>query len=368
MNTDNNLIPTDITDENKSIILGSCYERKKIGFELFKEWENNQKDNINLLRSITHNIKKKTEDLLSKSQLKFKTITQFLINFSINITKAEDLSNYLKLYSDNNITKDEVYNNINKFNNNFSEFNNKIESFYKIKKELIENKIKKEIKPFETNIKMLYNKIEIIDKKIMASSKQLIDDLSLFTNFYKEISPNNKNKKDILYYSVKFYLSLKALIFTLINYGNIILEIWNSALTLEEKKNTYLQSIFNELFILFGKYISPELHSIFIDFNNEFKNLNIKEVAANYYSIDTILLKEEIDIIRLKIKLEQEKLLKLENIQTFFCNFGSTIKEVKFKYFYVHFWKCFVNKQDVYLYLSIDFNFLSIIISLQSRK
>ena len=180
-------------------VLRSCLERKKIGWETMKGWDENSKHNLQVNKDLIETLFQRIENRLGESYKRYDLIFTFFKGFSLQLKAGSNLTTGLPLFRvDENhyqqdITKEEKEKKepymlaISEFNKEFETFEQKLNKLAKDVPNQVSLKILAEaIRPYENNIKALYVKIDIMKKSLAKNAADTTDKLKVFSKHFSQ--------------------------------------------------------------------------------------------------------------------------------------------------------------------------------------
>jgi hypothetical protein len=244
------------SDQTKEMIIKTCNERKKIGFETLKAWDENTKHNLQVSKEFIEELLNRIEILLEESSQRFSLLSQFLEKLTVQIGSEISLAAKMQLFSLDYETpvesletmprlqlkdKEPMLYTMLEFNREYEVFSNKLrETTSRIKNEIIEKMLGKSIKPYEKTVRQMQSQIQDIKKLLFKRSGRTVDKLKKFGKVFQEglvdQTKARRVRKNIFDSALDFTKSVRSLDITITDFGLLLIALWEQCNILEEKR------------------------------------------------------------------------------------------------------------------------------------
>jgi hypothetical protein len=244
--------------ESKESILQICKQRKKLGFQTLKTWNENTKHELQMSKEFIEELFMRLEVLLNESSKRIITITQFLSQWFINIGTQMKFASNMKLFClDRDQPLDSLYAlpweklqetepmlyAMLELNREYEVFSQKLREVQKrIKKDIIDKYLGKSISPYEKTVKQLKSQSQNTNKLLMKRAQNSIDKLKKLEKTYQDniVDENKKRRvrKNMFDVAFEFAQGVKSVDNSLADFGLLLIANWEQCKALEEKRIT----------------------------------------------------------------------------------------------------------------------------------
>jgi hypothetical protein len=256
MNETENVRELGYSSESSESLLKLCRERKYIGWEKLKAWNDLTRNKIRVSLSFINDLHLRISSLLKQSSDRVDTITKFLEKMSIVLVSEIHLKDHLNLFSMesreemNSLEKikrsgqrenEPILYAMSEFNREYGIFNEKLEDLSKkIKTDIVQHVLKDLV---GSQLEIMNNKMKMfgnLKKTLMKKNNSMIDKIKKLNKTFEESRlPKSRTKRakfnsfDI---ANQFTKSVKHAEFVLSSVGITLVEIWNQCIVLEEQR------------------------------------------------------------------------------------------------------------------------------------
>lgn len=244
------------SNDTKHLILDSCQDRKKLGHETLKAWDENTKHNLQVSRDFIEELLLRIESLLAESSERFSLLTLFLQKLSVRIGSEVSLASKMSLFSLDPRTPVDALETIPRmklkqtepmlhtmleFNREYERFSAKLkESTSRIQNEIVQRILGKSILSYEKTVKQLQAQIQNVKKNLLKRSSRTMDKLKKFGKVFQDgLADRNKGRrvrKNIFDSGFEFTKSVKSVDTAITDFGLLLIALWEQCTTLEEKR------------------------------------------------------------------------------------------------------------------------------------
>ena len=256
------------SSESKEIIKKTCEERKKIGHETLKAWDQNTKHNLQVSKDFIEELLSRIEILLDESSQRFSLLSLFLEKLTVQIGSDVALSTKMQLFSLDDETpvdslesmprmklktNEPMLYTMLEFNREYEVFSKKLrETTSRIKNEIVEKMLGKSIKPYEKTVKQLQSQIQDIKRLLLKRSNRTEDKLKKFGKvFHEGLVDRTKGKrvrKNIFDTAFDFTKSVKSVDIAITDFGLLLIALWEQCNILEEKRLSAIRQALMKFF------------------------------------------------------------------------------------------------------------------------
>ena len=254
--------------ENKEMIKKTCGERKKIGFETLKAWDENTKHNLQVSKEFIEELLSRIEILLTESAQRFDMLSLFLEKLVVQIGSDIQLSSKMQLFSLDDDTpvsslesmprtqlkeKEPMLYTMLAFNREYEVFSKKLrDTTQRVKSEIIEKVLGKTIRPYEKTVKQLQAQIQDIKKLMLKRSGRTEDKLKKLGKVFQEgmvdQTKARRVRKNIFDSALDFTKSVRSLDITITDFGLLLIALWEQCNILEEKRLSAIRQALMKFF------------------------------------------------------------------------------------------------------------------------
>lgn len=239
------------TTHGKQQILQSCKERKKMGWEALKGWDDSTKHNLQMSKEFIEKLFTRLEDELALSYKRFEAVTKFFSGFKVAVHSTAELGPKQEIFQDSDASaipkptelkiKDPFYYSIIEFNREYLLFRKHIETaIMRVDKEILEKVLGDQMKGFESSLKELYNKRDQIKKLLKKRSNKTGQKLKklnkIYTESQAEVGKGLRVKHNCFDFASDFVDSVKSIDMLITDYGLLLINTWEQCSILEEKR------------------------------------------------------------------------------------------------------------------------------------
>ena len=311
--------PMNMMTESHLIILKHCLERKKIGWEVLKGWDENSKHNLQVNKELIESLFLRLENTLRESYKRYDLIFSFFDKFLLEIKGGSQLEKGISLFklgnnvlkSKSQMSKTEIDEReqrepymltIAQFNNEFKEFETKLKkNTERMQKEINKKILAEHIRPYENNIKALYVKIEIRKKNLAKRSSETTDKLKVFSKQFKEVMITEEKRKrakvNILDSAFDFVKSVRQIDMSLTDFGLLLIALWEQCRVLEEKRITAVGNAIEKFVELLSEIFGNEAKKSFSKTIQRLQDLKVQAIIDNIFHYGKYLRKNEQQLI-----------------------------------------------------------------------
>lgn len=269
--------------ESKKGIMQTCLERKKIGWQVLKGWDENTKHNLQVSKNFIEELFDRLGSVLSQSFKRYDCVYKFFEGFLINIKTQIVLKEKMSLFRmdtskpfnlesgirGSDLKKNEpLLHAMVEFNREYELFKKNLQlSLNKIKEEINLKILTHQVKPYEKNIKSLYSNIASMKKILIKRSNQTIKKLKRFRKAFDESILDHKRGKrtkvNSFDYACKFVGSVKSIDMAITDFGMLLISIWEQCNILEEKRVSALRQSFMKYSDIMNEIFGSEAQKAF---------------------------------------------------------------------------------------------------------
>jgi len=244
------------SNENKEMLLKSCQERKKIGHETLKAWDENTKHNLQVSKDFIEELVFRIETLLGESFQRFNMLSLFLQKLTVVIGSEISLSSKMDLFCLDEETSIESIESIPRmklkekepmlytmleFNREYEMFANKLkETTLRIQNEVVEKILGKSMKPYEKTVKQFQTQAQDLKKLLIKRSNRTLDKLKKFVKIFQDglidETKKRRTRKNIFDPAFEFTKSVRSVDVSITDYGLVLIALWEQCNILEEKR------------------------------------------------------------------------------------------------------------------------------------
>ena len=244
------------SSESTDSLLKICRDRKFVGWEGLKIWNDVSKHNILVSSSFINEIYSRIKALITKSNNRILTITRFLDKMSIILMSEVHLKDHLSLFSFDQQGETDSLEKIKRaaqrenepilyamteFNREYGIFSEKLEDISgRIQKNIVENILQKIGSFEEDNLKKCLRVFPKLKKLLLKKNNKMIEKIKKLNRTFQEKNKSKDRSKKIKSNSFDaandFVQSVREVDVTMSDMGNIIIEIWKQCIILEEKR------------------------------------------------------------------------------------------------------------------------------------
>lgn len=248
---DNLVTELGYTTENKKGLTQVCLERKKIGWQMLKAWNENSKHNLLVSKGFIDDLYTRLMNSYSLSTNRYSTLEKFFKSVVLQLHSEVDFRDRMEEFQINPLnntkkttdlkTKEPLLNTVAEFAREFETFNKKLnEAVNKIKKEIGENIIKNSVTSFEESLKVILIKTTKMRKSLLKINNKTVDRLKKFQKALSEneqlIMKEKRTKINVFDFAFDFVQSVKYMDHSVMNYGMLLISVWEQCSILEEKR------------------------------------------------------------------------------------------------------------------------------------
>lgn len=239
------------TTQGKQQILRSCKDRKKVGWESLKGWDDSTKHNLQMSKEFIEKLFLRLEDELEMSFKRFETVSKFFAGFKVTMLSNAELGPKIDIFKDSQTqtlkspmslkNNDPLYYSMAEFNREYLVFRKHVEtSMMRVEKEILNKVLGDQIKNYENSLKELYSKRETIKKQLKKRSHKTAQKLKKLTKIYNDsVSEKAKGlrvKHNCFDFASDFVNSVKSIDMLITDYGILLISMWEQCSILEEKR------------------------------------------------------------------------------------------------------------------------------------
>lgn len=353
----------------------SIFERKKIGMDKLKNWDEASKTNIQMVKIFVDNMFVELDNKLNESFQRYEKIYKFFSQIRLTYVSRMKLSEDTTLFgfdsfqSNENTNKSNTANNpfsdfIKSFDDNLNSFQDKVNSYKTQIVEKINNNILTEtVKLKETEIKQLFVEVKTIKAKVQKISLLTSNKLKNLSKAFKEYFVDaNKTKRPIINvfeFVFSFMNHVKDLSDLIKEYGNLFVKLYQQAKELERERLEAIGESFSFFFKLTRESFCADMMSQFNTSLSLLGQINHDSLIENNYDVKKMLQPHHQELIKVTLKSDQ---INIDVISQFIktSKYEESIKEI-FEYFVLKIYKIEEvgsksnkNKQMI-LFLTIDY-------------
>ena len=284
MNKSNsNVLELGYSTESQKNITKTCFERKKVGMQRLKCWDEDTKHNLEVSKNFIEDLFQRIEFTLAQSLKRYNSIYTFFDSFIITLKSQIVLREKIELFRMNINESGDIGSNVRsadlkerepmvfvmvEFNREYELFNKKLETaMEKVSLEVNAKIMSNQVKPYQDNMKSLYSKVSSLRKELLKCSNKTIYKLKkLIKSNQVSMTDNGKGKRtktNTFDYACEFVQSVKSVDTAITDYGLLLIAIWEQCTILEEKRISSMKQAFLKFLDILNEIFGAEAQRSF---------------------------------------------------------------------------------------------------------
>ena len=351
----------------------SIFERKKMGMEKLKNWDEISKNNIQMIKMLVDSMFLELDTKLNDSFNRYEKTYRFFSQIKMTFFSKLKFSADPQLFQFNNQTQQEQHDNqgfcsffdfVDTFDKNLVSFQEQINSS---KNEILQNIneriLTEKVKIKENEIKQLFAEIKSLKLKLQKISLLTSNKLSNLMKAFKEyFVDSNKTKRptmNVFEFVFSFMNHVRDVSEMIKEYGNLFVKLYEESKELERERLEAMGESFSFFFKIIRQNFSAELLNQFDGSMSLLGKINNTSIVDGNYSVAGMLQPSQQELIKGTLGSNAEN---ISVISEFIKNskYEENSKEI-FKYFVLKIYKVEEinhkndNLRQVILFLTIDY-------------
>lgn len=252
------------SSENSESLLKLCRDRKYLGWETMKGWNDKSKHDIKVSTSLINDLFDRISKLIQKSNNRIKTVTQFLGKMAIILSSEVHLKDHLSLFSLDNSEdvsplekikrsgqreNEPILYAMTEFNREYGIFTEKLEDLGgRIKTDIVEQILEKSVLSAKNGLDKMMTVFPSLKKTLLKKNNRMVDKIKKLNRTFQDSKlPKERSKKskfNCFDAANEFVISVKEVDQTMEKLGNLLVEIWTQCILLEEKRIDAIRQAF----------------------------------------------------------------------------------------------------------------------------
>lgn len=364
----------------------SIFERKKTGMEKLKNWDENSKNNIQMIKILVDSMFIVLDQKLNESFNRYEKVYRYFSQLKLNFQTKVKLEPDLPLFKFESFSKTDMItepkstsflNFVECFEQNLSVFQNQVNSFKaEIHKNINHKILSEKVKLKEASIKQLFTDIKLLKAKLQKISLLTSNKLSNLSKAFKEYFVDaNKTKRpaiNVFEFVFSFINHVKDLSEMIREYGNLFVSLYNESKALERERLEAMGESFSFFFKLTRQNFCPSLVSTLDPSIDLLGLINHTELIDNSYDVSKMLLPHQHELVKVTLGSSATS---IDVISDFIRNskYEENIKEI-FEYFVLKIYKAeevsskAAKTKPIILFLTIDYFYTIYAIDEETRE
>lgn len=364
----------------------SIFERKKVGMGKLRNWDENSKNNIQMIKILVDSMFIALDQKLNESFNRYEKVYHFFSQIKLNFQTKLKLAPDIHLFKFESTQKPDsvpepestsFLNFVDSFEKNLCVFQDQVNSFKaEIHKNINHKILSEKVKLKEQSIKQLFTDIRSLKAKLHKMSLLTSNKLANLSKAFKEYFVDaNKTKRPIINvfeFVLSFINHVKDLSEMIREYGNLFVRLYNESKSLERERLEAMGESFSLFFKLTRQTFCAPLVSTLdpsIDLLGLVDHLTLIE---NSYDVSKMLLPHQHELVRVTLGSPATN---IGVISDFIRNskYEENIKEI-FEYFLLKIYKgeeCNFKSprtREVVLFLTIDYFYTLYVVNEETRE
>lgn len=401
--------------DNQNAYIAASMERKNIGFNLLKEWDEMHRHDLqfqqNFIQTLFErlefalkqsyarigavigifNLLKVDEKFIERENFIHKSIHKCLsfhessldeINVQNASKKEKKKAKEIKKENDKKMSLDSMErkmninrgsvdskgdksNQIQNYSESLNEFwiaretwlNSSLKFSKFIDDKILKTLLTQDLFSYEKNIKVIYNKLSDMKKMLAKESEKTAEIIKEFIKNFKEGVTSNKEGKRVkkdTYITLSTFLNHVNYIYDLIKENGIfIVQMWDQVQVLDMKRLHNIRESFLLYFSLVNNNSNERYSQLYINSAALFTKFQAHNLVNHTLSIEEVLIDEEINMIKNKLQKDPTD---LKDIKEYFFHLNTNADFLQ--YFIIKTWEMKVQKtmssQDAQIYITVD--------------
>ena len=319
----------------------SVFERKQVGMERLKLWDELSKNNIQMIKALVDGLFVALDSKLNDSFERYEKVYRFFSQIKMTFLSRLKFSKEPHLFQSENDGGSEsrkqsdlcsFFDFVKTFENDLENFQDQVNSYKnEVQKNINQRIMSDKVKQMELRIKELYAEVKGLKLKLqkmsMLTSNKLNNLMKAFKEYFVDANKNKRPTINIFEFVFAFMNHVRDLSDMIKKYGNLFVVLYAESLELERERLEAMGESFSFFFKIIRVSYSEDLFDKFqssVDLLGKMNNLSL--IEANY-SIERILDEEQSRLV--KSTLESD-VINISVLGEFFkrSKYEESIKEI----------------------------------------
>lgn len=296
----------------------SVFERKQIGMERLKLWDDISKSNIQMIKALVDSLfvalDSKLNDSFERYEKVYKFFSQIKMTFlsRLKFSKEPDLFQSQNDDSVDSRSQSEFcsfFDFVKTFEDDLETFQDQINSHKnEVQKNINQRIMSEKVKQKELRIKELYAEVKELKLKLqkmsMLTSNKLKNLMKAFKEYFVDANKNKRPSINIFEFVFAFMNHVRDLSDMIKRYGSLFVTLYEESLELERERLEAMGESFSFFFKIIRVNYSQELFNKFQSSVDLLGKMNNNNLIETNYNIEKILDEEQSRLVKATLESE----------------------------------------------------------------